>query len=283
MALASKESQPKSVYIHIPFCRHRCGYCNFTLVAKKDDLIDRYLDCLEREIATLENRVQIETAFFGGGTPTHLDPRQLARLFKIFDQWFDRSETVEISMEANPIDIDVQKANLLSQLGVNRLSLGIQSFDDAKLKRLERDHDAKSASNSIQIARDHFDSVSLDLIFGVGDEKISGWENDLRIAVKCAPNHISTYGLTIEKGTTFWNRQLRGELMEVSEDVGAEMYSLAIDYLTSTDNNFEHYEVSNFAKIGNRNYRCHHNEIYWSCENYYAFGAGAARFIAKGR
>src|SRR5262245_41998863 len=159
---------PRSAYVHVPFCRHRCGYCNFTVVAGRDDLAGAYLDAIERELALLERPREVDTLFFGGGTPTHLEPEALRRLFAVVRRWFplaDRSESGgELSVEANPIDLTDEKLSVLAESGVTRVSLGVQSFEAAKLRLLERDHDGPQASEAVTAARRTVGSVSLDLI-----------------------------------------------------------------------------------------------------------------------
>lgn len=275
---------PHSIYLHVPFCRHRCGYCNFTLVSGRDDLVERYIDCVEREIqqrlADFEEPPLIETIFVGGGTPTHLSQSQLQRILSAVTDAFPIASDVEYSVEANPLDINESKLKTLKDLGVNRISLGVQSFRDEKLKFLERDHSGDKAKHVVKLCQDTLEKVSIDLIFGAQGETVAQWESDLEEAVKLGPDHVSTYGLTIEKGTQFWNRQNRGTLMEVPEDDSATMYELAIDFLSGAQNSsqqdFEHYEISSFSKGDSR---CRHNEIYWKCQPYFAFGAGAARFL----
>ncbi|PHS03214.1 MAG: coproporphyrinogen III oxidase [Blastopirellula sp.] len=267
-------STPRSLYIHIPFCRHRCGYCNFTLVAGRDDLIHAYLDALEIEIGQRESPLELDTLFFGGGTPSHLNLQQLERLFQIIRQSFHWNQQSEVSLEANPIDITADKVALLSSLGVNRVSLGVQSFNDEKLKTLERDHDQAVAINAVNLLRPAMHSVSVDLIFATPNETLATWKNDLETATSFDVNHVSTYGLTFEKGTAFWSRLLRSELNEAEEELQRDMYLLGIDHLTS--HSLQHYEVSNFAKPG---FQCRHNEAYWLGHPYFAYGAGAARYV----
>jgi putative oxygen-independent coproporphyrinogen III oxidase len=267
-------SEPRAAYIHVPFCRHRCGYCNFTLVAGRDDLIDRYLIALERELAGLVNPHEVETLFFGGGTPTHLTPAQLKRLFDIVRQWFPLARDAEFSIEANPIDLDEAKSAVLAPAGVTRVSLGAQSFYDWKLNKLERDHDECDIAAAVEFARPFAKSVSLDLIFGVPGESLADWKQDLAAAIALSPEHISTYGLTFEKGTAFWSRLSHGDLSRIDEESERQMYEVAIDTLTAAG--YEHYEVSNFARRG---HRCRHNENYWLGGQYFAAGPGAARFL----
>jgi oxygen-independent coproporphyrinogen-3 oxidase len=269
---------PRAAYIHVPFCRHRCGYCNFTLVAGRDDLIEAYLEAIKRELSWLETPREVDTLFFGGGTPTHLQPNQLRRLFKTARQWFPLAAGFELSVEANPADLNDEIVGVLAEQGVTRISLGVQSFNAAKLEILERDHRADEVGRAFQLARGCAQSVSLDLIFGVPGESLEMWEADLAAALALEPDHISTYGLTFERGTAFWSRLLKHELTRADEELERAMYLSAIDKLTAAG--FEHYEVSNFARPG---HRCRHNQTYWSGREYYAAGPGAASYIAGRR
>ncbi|QEG21374.1 radical SAM family heme chaperone HemW [Mariniblastus fucicola] len=268
------DAAPRSVYVHVPFCRHRCGYCNFALVAGRDHLIDPFLDALESEIESISGTFEIDTLFFGGGTPSHLSASQLARLGEILFAKFRLSEKAEVSAECNPSDITDQMLVSLQAIGVNRISLGVQSFDSAKLKVLQRDHDADIARRAFELAMERTGNVSMDLIFAAPDETQSQWEEDLETALSLDPVHLSTYELTWEKGTTFWNRKTKGELDGSSEDLRVEMYQAAIDRIGQAG--LEQYEVSSFAKPGKR---CQHNLQYWLCNPWFAFGPSAASFV----
>ncbi|MBI3837837.1 MAG: radical SAM family heme chaperone HemW [Planctomycetia bacterium] len=265
---------PRAAYVHVPFCRHRCGYCNFTLVAGRDDLIDDYLRAIELELQSLGEPREVDTLFFGGGTPTHLPPESLGRLIRAVRGWFPLAEGYEFSVEANPADTNREMVDLLAASGVNRLSLGGQSFDAAKLRTLERDHTGDRLRQAVELAKAKIASVSLDLIFGVPGENLEVWQADLAAALALEPDHVSTYGLTFERGTAFWSRLIEGELGRLDEELERAMYAAAIDRLTASG--FEHYEVSNFARPG---HRCRHNEVYWSGESYFAVGPGAARYV----
>jgi oxygen-independent coproporphyrinogen-3 oxidase len=269
---------PRSAYVHVPFCRHRCGYCNFTLVAGRDDLIGDYLQAVELELRSLESPHEVDTLFFGGGTPTHLPVDALESLLKTVTHWFPLAAGGELSVEANPADLTEDKIALLAEHGVNRLSLGGQSFDAAKLAILERDHDAEVIAQGIARARTRIPSISLDLIFGTPGETVDVWRHDLGTALALGPQHVSTYGLTFERGTPYWSRLLSGEIQRLDEEVERAMYALAIDTLSAAG--FEHYEVSNFARPGQR---CRHNEAYWAGDGYYAAGPGAAHYVAGRR
>lgn len=267
-------TEPRSAYLHVPFCAHRCGYCNFTLIANRPDLVERYLLALDRELSWLGTQREVETLFIGGGTPTYLSPNDLERMLRITRAWFRPVAGYEFTVEANPAGLDDDRVAVLAEHGVTRLSLGAQSFNEAKLRLLERDHSAAEIEASVALARKRLTSVSLDMIFAVPGESIEVWQRDLDSALRLAPDHVSTYGLTYERGTTFWGRRRRGELSQLDEESERSMYAEAIDRLAAAG--FEHYEVSNFARAG---YRCRHNEVYWAGLSYYAAGPGAARYV----
>lgn len=258
----------------MPFCRRRCGYCNFTLVAGRDDLIETYLAALEQELSWLGRPREVDTLFFGGGTPTHLSAQQLTRLFTVVDRWFPRTATCEVSIEANPEDLDDARADVLAEAGVTRVSLGVQSFNSDKLRILERSHDAEGVSMAVERCRRFAASVSLDLIFAAPGETLAAWIGDLAQALALSPDHVSTYGLTFERGTRYWSRLLRDELATAEEELQRDMYLAAIETLNAAG--LQHYEVSNFAHAG---HRCRHNEVYWQGEPYFAAGPGAARYV----
>lgn len=266
--------RPRSAYVHVPFCRHRCGYCNFTVVAGRDDLITDYLRALEIELSWLGEPQPVDTLFFGGGTPTHLPVEALTRFFALVHHWFPTHDQAEVSVEANPEDINAEVAHILQQAKVNRVSLGVQSFRDEKLMKLERAHTAATVAGGVHQLRAFVSSLSIDLIFGTPEETLEEWQHDLRQTVHLPIDHVSTYGLTYERGTSFFTRKRKNELQSATEDLELAMYEAAMDELRSA--NFEHYEVSNFAKPG---HRCRHNENYWLCGPFYGVGPGASRFV----
>ncbi len=265
---------PRAVYLHVPFCRHRCGYCNFTVVAGRDDLQTPYLQALETELQWLEVPQGVDTIYIGGGTPTQLTTAHLQSLCQLVRSWFPTGPQGEWSIEANPYDLTPEKVRLLQGCGVNRISLGVQSFDSRKLEMLQRDHRWPEILTAYRLCRDHFASVSLDLMFAVPGETIAQWQADLARAIELRPDHISVYGLTFDKGARFWGALAKGELMRVGDEAERAMYELAMDELTQ--HGWEHYEVSNFARQG---HRCRHNEVYWVGDEYFAAGPGAARYI----
>ncbi len=277
------DSAAAAAYVHVPFCRHRCGYCDFTLIAGRDDLIPAYLSGLERElrwhVADPESgHTAVETLFFGGGTPTHPSVAQLQQLMQSIRQRFHWDADAEISMEANPLDLTPDKIRLLADEGINRISLGVQSFDDQQLELLERDHSRAALLERIPEVRRVIPNLSIDLIFGVPGQTIADWQQSLRRAIDLGATHISTYGLTIESGTAFAVRQRRGQLQTLPEEQERELYATAISELTSAG--FEHYEISNFARPG---FACRHNLTYWSGQEYHAYGPGAARYLRQRR
>ncbi len=266
---------PRAAYFHVPFCVHRCGYCNFTVITGRDDLVEPLLAGIETELSWLGMPRPVDTMYFGGGTPTYLSPAHLLQLCEVALKWHPLAEGYEWTVEANPGDIDPEKIQTLSTQGVNRLSLGSQSFRSQKLTLLERDHSAEDICSTVELSRQSGISVSLDLIFGTPGETLAQWESDLTQAIRLEPDHISTYGLTFERGTQFWNRLQHHELIPVAEELERDMYLMAIDRLAEAG--FDHYEISNFARP---EHRSRHNEIYWSGQGYFAAGPGAARYVA---
>jgi oxygen-independent coproporphyrinogen-3 oxidase len=272
--LPHPDAEPRAAYVHVPFCVHRCGYCDFTVIAGRDQLIPAYLDALEIELNGLGSPRPVDTIFIGGGTPTHLPPKELSRLLTLVRYWFPPSTGAEFSVEANPADLDQRRIQVLAEHGVNRISLGVQAFDDRTLSLLERDHRRADIERTWELLRLYFENISLDLIFGVPGQTLQTWTETLQAAVALQPTHVSTYGLTYEKGTRFWTRRLKGELVPPGDDLERAMYALSIEMWSAA--RFEQYEISSFAKPG---FRCRHNQIYWTGQQYFACGPGAARYI----
>ena len=264
---------PRTAYVHVPFCAHHCGYCDFAVTAGSDHLIDLYLESLAAELATLSEPRPVESVFIGGGTPTHLTANQLEHLLKAITRWLPSA--FEFSVEANPDSLTEEKAAVLAAFGVNRVSIGVQSFQPHSLAALDRRHAPEHIGRAVEAVRKHIDTVSFDLIFGAPGSTLAGWQADLEAALAFGPQHISTYGLTYEKGTPLWKQQTRGAVTAVPEDDELAMYEHAMDRLALAG--FEHYEISNFAQPG---FRCRHNERYWANEAYYGFGVGAARYVS---
>lgn len=216
----------------------------------------------------------VKTLFIGGGTPTHLKPRELGRFLELATSWLKLDADAEFTVEANPADCDQETLATLAAAKVNRISLGGQSFSQRKLKLLERDHGEVELKSAIAAANQHFREVSLDLIFGTPSESAAEWRRDLEIATSLPITHLSTYGLTIERGSAFFSRAAKNDLQELPSEDQLEQYELTID--TLQQNGWDHYEVSSFAKPGSR---CRHNLAYWQGRYWWGFGPGAASFL----
>ena len=265
---------PRSAYVHIPFCAHKCGYCDFASLAGADHLADRYLLALEQEIARVGEPREVETIFIGGGTPTRLDAWQLDRLLAMVRRWFPLAPGGEWTVEANPGTLDEQKVRVLAQGGVNRVSLGAQSFQPALLRALERNHTPDEVPRALDLIRPHFARWSFDLIFGVPGSTPAMWELDLETALALAPDHLSCYGLVYEKGTALWKQERAGHVQPVDEEAERAMYEHTIDRLGAQG--LSMYEISNFARPGHES---RHNLIYWANLAYFGVGLGAARYV----
>jgi oxygen-independent coproporphyrinogen-3 oxidase len=265
---------PRAAYVHVPFCAHRCGYCDFAIATGQDHLIGRYLDALVAELSTLGTPRPVRTLFLGGGTPTHLHPAQLERLLGELGRWLPLEAGGEFSVEANPDSLDPARVAVLADHGVTRVSLGAQSFHPHLLRVLGRRHSPAEVPRAVGAVRRRIDQVSLDLIFGVPGQTEGEWREDLRRALGLGPDHVSTYGLTYEKGTPLWKERRRGRITPLAEEAELALYALAIDALGEAG--FEHYEISNFARPGRRS---RHNQVYWANEAYFGFGMGAARYV----
>ncbi len=236
-------------------------------------MIGDYLKALEKDLQTLGQPQTVDTLFLGGGTPTHLPVRELERLLSLARHWFPPLEGYEFGVEANPAGLSAEKIRLLADAGVNRVSLGAQSFDHEVLKFLERDHDLSDIQMAVDQIKPRIPNVSLDLIFGVPGQSLASWQETLRQAIALEPLHLSTYGLTFEKGTSFWTRLQKGLIARAPDELERDMYAAAMDDLSAAS--FEQYEISNFARPG---FRCRHNLTYWQGLSYFGFGPGAVRY-----
>jgi oxygen-independent coproporphyrinogen-3 oxidase len=271
-------ASPRSAYVHVPFCRHRCGYCDFALVAGRDDLIDRYLAAIDRELSRLQAPLDLDTLYLGGGTPSHLGPAGLGRLFAILAMRLRPAAEAEVSVEANPLDVTTELVAALEVHGVTRVSLGGQSLDATTLRALDRDHSPDDVRRAAGLLLAAGFTVSLDVMTAAPGQSLAAVEADLAAAVALGVQHVSVYCLTWEKGTAFESQRTKGRLQPVEESLERAMFEAAIDRLEAAG--FEHYEVSNFAQRGGR---CRHNEAYWDCRPWEAFGPGAARFDGRTR
>ncbi len=262
------------LYVHVPFCLTRCGYCDFNAYEGLDHLRGRYAEALAREADLAAwgwAGERIDTVFFGGGTPTRLAAMDLVRVLDHLREVFAVASDAEITIEANPDTVDEEKLRTLREAGFNRLSIGAQSFDPAVLESLERVHPPEAVRAAFAAARrGGFDDVNLDLIFGAQGETLDSWRSTLQEAVALAPEHVSAYALTVEPNTPLGRQVAASARPAPDGDLQADMFALACDVLR--DAGFEHYEVSNWARPGRE---CRHNLGYWRREPYLGLGAGA--------
>ena len=269
------------IYIHIPFCKSKCAYCNFfSLVSEKK--INDYVNSLKREIVSRKDYLggeKVKTIYFGGGTPSLLPTKYIDEILKILNNNFDLVSNPEITLEANPDTIDKEQLFELKSLGVNRISVGIQSFHDDDLKYLDRKHDSKHA---LQIIDDlkcvGFEKLTLDLIYGIPTLTEEKWNKNLDIFFSTGISHLSAYALTVEPKTILGQRIEKGDLQDVNEEETVRHYEILVD--RTKENGFEHYEISNFAKQGCRS---QHNSIYWNDEKYLGLGPSAHSYDGNSR
>lgn len=271
----------KAAYIHIPFCEHICHYCDFNKVFLKGQPVDEYLDSLEKEIklTVTNNQSPLSTVFVGGGTPTSLNAQQLERLCRIISDNLSLAENAEYTFEANPGDLSPDKLKALYDGGVNRLSFGVQSFNDDLLQRIGRTHRAKDVFTSVEAAKNiGFDNISIDLMYSLPGQTIDDFAATLKQAFTLDIKHFSGYSLIIEPKTVFYNLLRKGKLLTPGEDAEASMYRLLMEEMAG--HGYKQYEISNFAKDG---YESIHNITYWNNEEYYGFGAGAHGYVNGNR
>jgi oxygen-independent coproporphyrinogen III oxidase len=270
----------RHLYVHIPFCARICPYCAFYKTRANHSETERFCDALLRELAAKADEFEVvpETIFVGGGTPTALTTSQLDSLLRGFRERLDLSALSEWTMEANPGSVSARKAGVLRELGVNRLSLGVQSWDDDLLKLLGREHDSKQAGESFRILRDAgFSNVNIDLMFGLPGQTIEQWRATLEKTIALHPEHVSAYCLTYEEDTEFFLRHARGEFRQ-SSDADAEFFEMTMSILEEAG--YEHYEISNYARPG---FSSRHNRAYWSGEDYLGIGPSAFSTIGMQR
>jgi len=276
-AAADHFAEAAAAYVHIPFCSAVCPYCDFAVVAGRDDLATRYIDAVCNEIATSEPWRALDAVYFGGGTPSHLDHSLLSRAIDALVTRYGIARDAEVSLEANPEDFSSDQASRIREIGFNRVSFGAQSFDDSVLLSLGRRHLPEQIETSVQAAREAgFDNVSIDLIYGTPGETDGSWAQSLQRTVEIDPDHISCYALTVEPGTPL-GRSVRDGAPAPDPDVQADRYELAERILASVG--FDRYEVSNWSKLERE---CRYNLTVWAQGEYEAFGNGAHGF-RKGR
>ncbi|MFC5703692.1 radical SAM family heme chaperone HemW [Cohnella faecalis] len=265
---------PRALYIHIPFCTNKCFYCDFNSYVAEGQPIDAYLDALEKEMERTAEHIppkRIDTVFVGGGTPTVLNPTQMTRFLESVNRHFPIAPDAEFTMEANPGTTDPAKLEAMREGGVNRISFGAQTFDEQLLKTIGRIHEAQDVVTSIANAKAAgFSNLSIDLMFGLPNQKLSQLEESVARAIELDLPHYSLYSLKVEENTLFHRLYQRGELTLPEEDEELAMYEHLMDRLGNAG--YRHYEVSNFARPG---FESRHNTVYWHNEPYYGLGAGA--------
>lgn len=267
-----------SIYIHIPFCDHKCIYCDFYSIINYENSFN-YLNALNKEIEYFSkfynDERKIISIFFGGGTPSLMEVDYINEILIAIKNNFNFLPNVEITLETNPGTVDKTKLEKFLSIGINRLSIGIQSFDNEDLKFLTRIHDSETAIKTIYDAKEiGFENISLDLIFNLPNQTKEKWLKNLETAILLPVNHISAYSLILEKGTILNKMVIDGKVKIQDEEHDAELYETTIEFLTR--NNFHQYEVSNFAKDG---FECIHNNSYWHYKDYFGFGTSAHSFV----
>lgn len=273
-------AEPIAVYVHIPFCPSKCGYCDFNSYAMSGDIVPRTAKAIRDEVLNSPHRGRpASTVFFGGGTPTFLPPDLLLPILEAVFEVHPPLGGAEVTSEANPGTVDADKFRAMRGAGFNRLSLGAQSFVDDELIRLERVHKASEIDRAVRLAREAgFDNLNLDLMFALPGQSRFVWERNLDRAIRLEPEHLSLYCLTLEENTKFYKRHLKGLLVLPEEDEQAEMYDLACRM--AEEAGYRQYEISNFA---NRERECRHNLAYWRCREYAGYGPGAVGRVGQTR
>jgi len=268
------QKKPTSAYVHIPFCTQICYYCDFSKVFIKNQPVDSYLDHLLQEFHSYDIQ-KLRTLYIGGGTPTALSASQLEVLLEGLTKNLDLSVLEELTIEANPGDLDADKIAVLKQSPVNRVSLGVQTFDDKMLKKIGRSHLEKDIYENIdRLKLAGFDNISIDLIYALPGQTMDQVRDNVAKAIALDIPHMSLYSLILENHTVFMNRMRRGKLPLPKEELEAEMFEYIIAELEKAG--FEHYEISNFSKTG---FESRHNLMYWDNAEYYGIGAGASGYV----
>ena len=271
----------QGLYLHIPFCEHKCIYCDFYSVEQTHG-IKKFVDSLIAEITLTAGSVDITnkftTIFLGGGTPSLLTPVQLQKIIDTLHRHFPIAPDAEVTIETNPGTVDIEKLRAYKDIGINRLSLGVQSFSPKDLEFLTRIHSVEEAEKCYDDARKSgFDNINLDLIFSLPTHNKTGWVHNIEKVINLAPDHVSAYSLTYEKGTPLYTMLKNKQVVPLQDDLDAEFFGLTMDMLENAG--FEQYEISNYAQPGKK---CLHNRIYWEYNEYFGFGPSAHSFY-KGK
>ena len=268
-------SQDIALYIHFPFCRRRCSYCSFVSYQGRESDIPEYVKALKKELVLRAAGQRVSSIYFGGGTPSLLSPEQIHELLSVIPSHFTVDEASEVTLEANPGTVDEPYLADIMKLGINRLSLGVQSLDDGELALLGRIHTAAEAGDAVRLARNAgFTNLSLDLIYGLPGQTLSSWHRTLDELIGLSPEHISLYPLTLEADAPMRLAIQRAEVPPIDPDLTADQYELAQDTLAA--HGYHHYEISNWAKGG---YECRHNLVYWHNLPYLGIGIAAHSYI----
>jgi oxygen-independent coproporphyrinogen-3 oxidase len=273
-------SNPLSIYVHIPFCRRRCGYCSFTSYSGREKDIPAYVSALLQEVRLrAQSGATVQTIYFGGGTPSLLPSESVGGLLKTIDEYYTLDDHVEITLEANPGTVDLKYLKSIRSLGMNRLSLGVQSLDDRELKLLGRIHTSNQAREAMQQAKEAgFNNISLDFIYGIPGRTPKRWRDMLGEMVSLGAQHLSLYALTLEEGTPMHDLVGLGEMPAPDPDASASEYELAEEVLASAG--YLQYEISNWALLG---YESRHNLAYWLRTPYLGLGVAAHSFLGGRR
>ncbi len=267
-----------AIYIHIPFCDHKCIYCDFYSIITSDN-VSNFLTALKKEISFYSGKYSrdrfFSSIYFGGGTPSLMEPEYLKEIISFIKENYSITDDAEITMETNPGTVNKSKLENFRKIGINRISIGIQSFNNDELKFLTRIHDKETAVKTVLDAHEiGFDNINIDLIFNLPKQTKEKWKYNLQVAVGLPVKHISAYSLILERGTILNKMVLDGKVTIQDDDYDAELYEMTIDFLTG--HGFHQYEVSNFTKHG---YECRHNNAYWRYRDYLSFGPSAHSFV----
>jgi len=267
-----------SLYIHIPFCKQKCFYCDFPSYANIDYLKDDYIDALCKEIESKKITYNIKSIFIGGGTPSYLDCKQIEKLLKTINK-LNLDKNVEFTMEVNPGTLDNKKLIIMKKGGINRISMGLQAVQNSLLKDIGRIHTFKIFEENFKLARTlGFNNINVDLMFGLPSQTVGECKESLEKIASLGPEHISAYSLIVEEGTAFYELYKKNKLILPSEEEEREMYKLTKEILNSYG--YKQYEISNYAKEG---FECYHNKVYWKSEEYIGLGSSSASFIDSKR
>ncbi|MFW6271223.1 MAG: radical SAM family heme chaperone HemW, partial [Bacillota bacterium] len=279
---------PTAIYLHVPFCEGKCRYCSFYSENSSNKMTKKYIEALEKEIirygrliktnSNLKNneKIPLSTIYIGGGTPSILKPAQINKIIILLKKYFSEPFYTEITIEANPHSLNRGKLESYREMGINRLSLGVQSFNEQELIFLGRKHNAREALEKIKLAREYFTNLNIDLIFAIPGQTITSWRENLYKAISIEPEHISLYNLQIEEGTALAKELKNGKIEKVDDSLDAQMYLAAKKLLS--EKKYNHYEISNFARPS---YQSRHNKIYWKLEPYLGLGPAAHSFTGK--